>query len=74
MTGLLDRYFLGITVAAGAVGCILAPPIIGLLFDLIPPALAMAAPAVPLLAGGMLAAAVPRRKTEPLEAAPTPAK
>ena len=52
----------GITVAAGSVGCILAPPIMGLLFDLIPPALAMAAPAVPLLAGGMLAAAAPRRQ------------
>ena len=52
----------GITVAAGAVGCIVAPPVMGLLFDLVPPALAMAAPAVPLLVGGMLAAAAPRRK------------
>jgi fucose permease len=63
----------GITVAAGSLGCILAPPIMGLLFDLIPPALAMAAPAVPLLAGGMLAAA-PRRQAGQLEAVPTPAK
>ena len=46
----------GITVAAGAVGCIVAPPVMGLLFELIPPVLAMAAPAVPLLTGGMLAA------------------
>jgi fucose permease len=64
----------GITVAAGSVGCIVAPPIMGLLFDLIPPALAMAAPAVPLLAGGMLAAAAPRRQAGPLEAVPTPAE
>jgi fucose permease len=70
----------GITVAAGAVGCILAPPIMGLLFGLVAPALAMAAPAVPLLAGGLLAAAAPRRKARQLEAVdgvdavPTPAK
>ena len=64
----------GITVAAGAVGCILAPPIMGLLFGLIPPALAMAAPAIPLLAGAMLAAAAPRRQARQLEAVPTPAK
>ena len=60
----------GITVAAGSVGCILAPPIMGLMFDLIPPALAMAAPAVPLLAGGMLAVAAPRRKAGQLDATP----
>ena len=69
----------GITVAAGSVGCILAPPIMGLLFDLIPPALAMAAPAVPLLAGGMLAAAAPRRQAGQRRAVtarrvPTPAE
>ena len=64
----------GITVAAGAVGCILAPPIMGLLFGLIPPALAMAAPAIPLLAGGMFAAAAPRRQAGQLEAVPAPAK
>jgi fucose permease len=64
----------GITVAAGAIGCILAPPIMGLLFDLVPPALAMAAPAIPLLAGGMLAAAAPRWQAGPLEAVPTPAE
>jgi fucose permease len=64
----------GITVAAGSIGCILAPPIMGLLFDLIPPTLAMAAPAVPLLAGGVLAVAAPRRQSGPLEAVPTPAK
>jgi hypothetical protein len=46
----------------------------GLLFDLMPPALAMAAPAVPLLAGGLLAAAVPRRKAGQLEAVSTLAK
>ena len=64
----------GITVAAGSVGCILAPPIMGLLFDLMPPALAMAAPAVPLLAGGMLAAAAPRRQAGQRRAVPTPAE
>lgn len=52
----------GIIVAAGSVGCIVAPPIMALLFDLIPPALAMAAPAVPLLVGAMLAAAAPRSR------------
>ena len=52
----------------------------GLLFDLMPPALAMAAPAVPLLAGGLLAAAAPRRKVgqieavDSIEAVPAPAK
>ena len=60
----------GITVAAGSVGCIVAPPIMGLLFDLVPPALAMAAPAVPLLAGGLLAAAAPRRKAGPPRSCP----
>ena len=67
----------GITVAAGSVGCILAPPLMGLLFDRIPPALAMAAPAVPLLAGALLAAAAPRRPAgqrravDGIEAVPT---
>jgi fucose permease len=46
----------GITVAAGSLGCIVAPPIMGLLFGAIPPSLAMVAPALPLLLGSGLAA------------------
>jgi MFS family permease len=46
----------GITVAAGSLGCIIAPPVMGYLFVVAPPALAMAAPAIPLLAGSALAA------------------
>jgi fucose permease len=66
----------GITVAAGSLGCIVAPPVMGLLFGSIPPSLAMAAPAIPLLAGGALAAfsGTPRRKVERLEVAATPAR
>jgi fucose permease len=64
----------GITVAAGSLGCIVAPPFMGALFGLIPPALAMAAPAVPLLVGGLLAAAVPSRKAGQLAAVPAPAE
>jgi hypothetical protein len=64
----------GITVAAGSLGCIVAPPVMGLLFDLVPPALAMAAPAVPLLAGGLLAAAAPHRRAGQVEVSPTQAR
>jgi fucose permease len=46
----------GITVAAGSLGCIVAPPVMGLLFEAAPAALAMAAPAIPLLMGSGLAA------------------
>jgi fucose permease len=46
----------GITVAAGSLGCIVAPPVMGLLFETAPAALAMAAPAIPLLIGSGLAA------------------
>jgi AAHS family benzoate transporter-like MFS transporter len=46
----------GITVAAGSLGCIVAPPVMGLLFGALPPVVAMAAPAIPLLAGSALAA------------------
>jgi fucose permease len=46
----------GITVAAGSLGCIVAPPVMGLLFGVISPVVAMAAPAIPLLAGSALAA------------------
>jgi fucose permease len=65
----------GITVAAGSLGCIVAPPVMGLLFGSAPATIAMAAPAVPLLAGGALAAfsGTPRRKAERLEVAATPA-
>jgi MFS transporter, FHS family, glucose/mannose:H+ symporter len=56
----------GITVAAGSLGCIVAPPVMGLLFGAIPPAMAMAAPAIPLLAGSALAAwQAPRRALRP---------
>jgi len=66
----------GITVAAGSLGCIVAPPIMGLLFGVVPPSLAMAAPAIPLLAGSALAAlsGTPRRRAERVEVAVTPAK
>jgi len=64
----------GITVAAGSLGCIVAPPFMGALFGLILPALAMAAPAVPLLVGGLLAAAAPSRKAGQLAAVPAPAE
>jgi fucose permease len=56
----------GITVAAGSLGCIVAPPVMGLLFGALPPAVAMAVPAVPLLAGSALAAwRAPRPRWEP---------
>jgi hypothetical protein len=47
----------------------------GLLFGSVPPALAMAAPALPLLAGAALAAfsGTPRRKVGRLDVAVTPA-
>jgi fucose permease len=66
----------GITVAAGSLGCIVAPPIMGLLFGAVPPSLAMAAPAIPLLAGSALAAlsGAPRRKVGQLAVAVTPAR
>jgi fucose permease len=55
----------GITVAAGSLGCIVAPPVMGLLFGAVPPSLAMAAPAIPLLAGSALAAYAPRGTRQP---------
>jgi hypothetical protein len=66
----------GITVAAGSLGCIVAPPIMGLLFGVVPPSLAMAAPAIPLLAGSALAAlsGAPRRRAGRLEVAAAPAR
>jgi MFS family permease len=61
----------GITVAAGSLGCIVAPPVMGYLFVVAPPALAMAAPAIPLLLGSALAAVPGRRRgTEAAESAP----
>jgi len=66
----------GITVAAGSLGCIVAPPVMGLLFGAVPPSLAMAAPAIPLLAGSALAAlsGAPRRRAGRLEVAAAPAR
>jgi predicted MFS family arabinose efflux permease len=66
----------GITVAAGSLGCIVAPPVMGLLFGSVPPTLAMAAPALPLMAGAALAtfSGTPRRKAGRLDVAVTPAR
>jgi fucose permease len=65
----------GITVAAGSLGCIVAPPVMGLLFRSAPPALAMAAPAIPLLVGSALAAfpGAPRRRARRPAVAARPA-
>lgn len=51
----------GVTVAVGSLGCVIAPPIMGLLFQVADPSLVMALPAIPLLLGGLLALQVPRR-------------
>jgi FHS family glucose/mannose:H+ symporter-like MFS transporter len=66
----------GITVAAGSLGCIVAPPVMGLMFGSVPPTLAMAAPALPLLVGAALAAfsGTTRRKAVRLDVAVTPAR
>ena len=44
----------GVTVAIGALGCVVAPPLMGALFQFANPALAMAMPALPLLIGALL--------------------
>jgi len=51
----------GVTVAFGAVGCIVSPLVMGRLFGLVPPAVAMVAPALPLIAGALLALPRPVR-------------
>ena len=50
----------GVTVALGALGCVVAPPLMGVLFQVIDPGLVMALPAIPLLFGGLLALPVPK--------------
>ena len=50
----------GVTVAIGALGCVVAPPVMGALFQFADPGLVMALPAIPLLLGGLLALPVPR--------------
>ena len=50
----------GVTVAIGALGCVVAPPVMGGLFQFAAPGLVMALPAIPLLLGGLLALPAPR--------------
>jgi fucose permease len=45
----------GLTVAGGAVGCVLAPPVVGALLLAVPPGLAMALLSLPLFLGAALA-------------------
>jgi MFS family permease len=49
----------GVTVALGALGCIAAPPLMGVLFQTTNAGLVMALPAIPLFLGGLLALPVP---------------
>jgi hypothetical protein len=51
----------GVTVAIGALGCVVAPPVMGTLFQVTDPGAVMALPAIPLLLGGLLSLPVPRR-------------
>jgi fucose permease len=60
----------GVTVAIGSLGCVIAPPLMGLLFQVADPALVMAVPAVPLLLGGLLALQVPRKAGQDMRSSP----
>jgi fucose permease len=50
----------GATVAIGALGCVVSPPVMGISFQFLDPRLVMAFPAVPLLLGALLILPVPR--------------
>jgi len=45
---------IGMTVAAGSLGCIISPPIMGRLLGSLDPALAMSLAALPLLLGALI--------------------
>ena len=59
-TGEYANTVVGATVAVGALGCILAPPVMGGLFQVVNPAIAMAMTSIPLLVGGALALRAPK--------------
>ena len=64
LTGARHRRYastvVGLTVALGALGCVVAPPLMGSMFQAADSRLVMALPAIPLLVGGLLALPVPR--------------
>jgi fucose permease len=51
----------GVTVALGALGCIVAPPLMGAMFQIVDARLVMAMPAIPLLLGALWVLPVPRQ-------------